>query len=132
MPATSGTSNYLTNILFMDYNTGFVTGYSGLVLETTNSGDSRFSLSVPISSDLFNITLSLSQEIFVYGTCSAVLYSNDNGSFWIQRNTMTANNLTGIKFLNNITGFSSGQNGTIIKTTDKGSTRIVLNTGTNV
>ena len=128
----SGTTNFLTSIVFTDINTGFVSGYLGTVLKTTTAGNSWQTQSVPTSQDLFYITNSSSQELYAVGVAGTILYSNDGGSFWFFRDSSAfTNNLTCIKFVNNLTGFTSGMNGTILKTTNKGISWAVQTSGTS-
>ncbi|MEO8513340.1 MAG: YCF48-related protein [Ignavibacteria bacterium] len=124
---SSGTTNILTNVFFVDANTGTAIGLSGTIRKTTNGGVSWVGQTVP-SNHLYGIHFINSSTGFLDG--DAVFYRTTNGgTTWSNPGGPVQLN-RGVYFTSNQTGFICCTGGLIFKTTDGGSTWVGLTSGT--
>ncbi|MEO8513435.1 MAG: YCF48-related protein [Ignavibacteria bacterium] len=122
---TSGTTNILNSGYFINVNTGFLCGYGGTVLKTTNGGTNWSSAgNIPIYS-LKSICFKDSQTGFACGEGQSdyiLIYTTNSGSSWqIKLNIPFNHAANNILFINAMTGFIAGK-GIPYKTTDGGNT----------
>lgn len=115
---------------FINDNTGFAVGQGGEIVKTTTSGQNWFN--IDFSTTPYRAITSLSNDdIIIAGINGTIIISNDLGLSWKYANSSTTNNLFGIEFINDNTGFSVGSYGTILKSTDSGENWFGINSPTN-
>ncbi len=123
----SGTTQTLTNILFVDANTGTAIGLSGVIRKTTNSGTNWFTQAVP-ADNLYGIYFLNSITGFISG--DGVFYKTTNGgNFWFDPGGPVRLH-RGIFFTDANTGYTCSGLGALDKTTNGGSVWIDLTSGT--
>lgn len=121
----------LTDIVFLDEDTGFVggaintmTNSDNLILRTTNGGISWNQVYSHSHNSTKNIYFFDSQKGFAVGTRfydNMILWTEDGGLSWHESNIpYSFSNLTSISFLENGEGFCIGNNGQILKSDDWG------------
>ncbi|MFZ4591536.1 MAG: YCF48-related protein [Ignavibacteria bacterium] len=109
----------INSIYFMDINTGFISGYDGRILKTTNAGINW------IYSNL-DLSLSVNQLSFINNSTGFVLtnkqiYKTTNmGVNWQSKLSITMDNLTSFSFPSNSLGYISSSAGLIYRTTNGG------------
>lgn len=124
---TSGTTNPLTNIFFVDANTGFAIGLSGTIRKTTNGGVNWFAQTVP-ADNLYGIFMLNSSTGFISG--DAVFYKTTNGgTTWVDPGGPVRLH-RGIFFVDVNTGYTCSGVGALDKTTNGGSVWTALTSGT--
>ena len=128
----------ISNILFVNDNTGFATGQTFVTnfapdfIKTVDGGANWTSLDVPVTSDerldaLFFLDTSTG---YVAGQTGKIYKTINGGTSWNILFDSTAE-LKDIVFLNVNTGFAVGSKGTILKTTDAGVTWTTKISGDN-
>jgi photosystem II stability/assembly factor-like uncharacterized protein len=79
---TSGTSNDLHDVQFIDSQTGWIAGDNGTILKTTNGGTTWSPLTSGLSQDLYAVFFINSSTGWVTGDGGKILKSTDGGSSW--------------------------------------------------
>ncbi len=124
---SSGTTNPLTNIFFVDANTGFAIGLSGTIRKTTNGGVNWFIQTVP-ADNLYGIFMLNATTGYISG--DAVFYRTTNGgTTWVDPGGPVRLH-RGIFFVNSNTGYTCSGVGALDKTTNGGSVWTALTSGT--
>jgi photosystem II stability/assembly factor-like uncharacterized protein len=126
----SGTTNVLTNVFFVDQNTGTVIGLSGTVRKTTNGGANWFSQTL-VNENLYNIFYVNSTTGFICGDGGYITRTTNGGTSWVTQSP-PVELYRGLFFFDASTGFACGSTGTIAKTTNGGANWISLNSGVTV
>ncbi|HMR00693.1 MAG TPA: T9SS type A sorting domain-containing protein, partial [Ignavibacteria bacterium] len=122
-------SNFLNDIYFVDINTGYAAGTNTRKLDkTTNSGLTWTLTNAPLTAP-GTLQCFGPDTIFVAGgpdyvnTYGASMSTN-GGLTWMGQYTPTFHSLIAIHMINSSTGFLSGNNGVVLKTTTSGFTEI--------
>lgn len=124
---TSGTTNRLTNIFFVDANTGFAIGLSGTIRKTTNGGLNWFAQTVP-ADNLYGIFMLNATTGYISG--DGVFYKTTNGgTTWVDPGGPVRLHRE-IYFVDVNTGYTCSGIGALDKTTNGGSVWTALNSGT--
>ena len=145
---TDGGSNWISqreksynfnSIYFVDESNGWAAGDSGIILHTTDGGN-NWEKQNQNDSLLFNSVYAIdTQNVFTAGLIvkgswlsigANILKTTNGGQTWENQMFDTLNRFNSIAFLNDSTGWVSGKNGVLLKTSDKGNnwTKIVLDT----
>lgn len=126
----SGTTNILTNVQFIDANTGYIVGISGTVRKTTNGGTNWSAISV-VPENLYNVFFVNSSTGYICGDGGYITKTTNGGSSWSTQSP-PVELYRGLFFNNDQTGYACGSTGTIAKTTNGGSQWTALNSGVTV
>lgn len=126
---TSGTSNNLNSVYFVDYQTGIAVGQSGTVLRTTNGGANWTGVSTPTSNHLFGVHFINSQTGWIVGDLGTVMKTTNGGINWVLQSSGTSVQLRSISFVSANTGFIVGWYGIFIRTTNGGTNWASFSTG---
>jgi photosystem II stability/assembly factor-like uncharacterized protein len=122
-------SNGLYSINFINDTIGWSSGYSGLLVKTTNSGLNWFLLSSNTTQNI-NCVKFVSVDI---GFCSTnggnILKTINGGNNWKLQNLGIFSPLYSISMVNPLTGWICGGNGNIYKTSNSGDNWILQNSG---
>jgi photosystem II stability/assembly factor-like uncharacterized protein len=104
--------------------TGYAVGESGTMLKTTDGGATWTGLRTGVAGQLLEVQVVSPELVVTGGGCSALLSSNGGASFTRLYFTSTkcSQQLTGFSFLSATTGYLLLQNGTVLSTTDGGTT----------
>ncbi len=129
---TSGTSDSLRCIKFINSLTGFIAGTNGTILKTTTGGIIWSKINPGIKYDFYSICIISDSVLFACGENGMILRSENSGNNWTTLSSGITTRLNSICFVNSNTGFASGFNGTVIKTTNSGNNWYALNTGTDI
>jgi hypothetical protein len=114
---TSGTSNDLFGVRFIDANNGLVVGEGGTILSTTNGGLAWMNQSSGTNANLYSVFYNSGNWIIV-GSEGTIIH---NGIF---QESGTSNDLFDVSFFDANNGWVVGGNGTILRTTNGGATFI--------
>ena len=116
---TVSSEKNLNSIYFTDNLNGFIAGSSGLILKTTNGGQSWSEVNINSKAD-FNSICFVNGRIFCSGEKGILLKWGFTLKSWDKINTNTNETLFYTKFINDNTGFICGSNGVILKSVDGG------------
>jgi photosystem II stability/assembly factor-like uncharacterized protein len=109
---------------------GFIVGSDGMMLKTTNAGDTWNSLPTGIS-DTLRATFFVNPNIgFIVGAHGTIRRTDNGGQTWTAQTSGVTNLLRSVFFISSNVGFVCGGGGVILKTTDGGNTWIPQSSGT--
>ena len=126
---TSGTSQWLFGIDFVNASTGWVVGDSGTILKSTTGGVTWVSQSSGTVQQLQAVDFLDASTGFAVGGCDGcadgvILKTTDGGLTWVRKDSGDA--LNSVQFVSSSTGWAVGSdinaNGLILNTTDGGET----------
>ena len=132
LPQPSGTSLTLLGVRFVDSQNGYAVGQSGLVLKTSDGGDSWVDVSIATPYPATSVYLADPSTVWVATgdpndseVSGAVWHTTDGGSHWTQQTLTSTRARFGLAFANPSVGWACGaHNGTLEfqATTNGGST----------
>jgi photosystem II stability/assembly factor-like uncharacterized protein len=114
----SGTNSSMNDVFFKDQNNGWIVGYGGIILVTTNGGTDWISVPSGTSNALFSVFF-IDTEI---GWCvgdETILKSTDGGMNWSSYPSGIYNTLYSVIFIDQNNGWIAGGN-TVFRTTNSG------------
>lgn len=111
---TTGVSENLKGITFINPSTGFAVGNNGMILKTTNSGSSWTS-TVAGTNHLNAVHFVSQTEGWIVGNNGTILHTTNAGQTWESYSSPTTQDLNDVNFKNPFIGYAVGTNGTIIK-----------------
>lgn len=107
-----GTREHLRSGSFSSPSTGYITGYGGTVLRTTNGGLTWLHCNTGISEEI-NAIRTIGNYVYICGANGLLCRSGDNGQTWTVINTGTNQTFYSISFANPNRGWAVGSGGTI-------------------
>ncbi len=119
---SSGTSNNLTSVHFIDENTGWAVGDLGTIRKTTNAGENWSNQSSGTNNLLLSVFFIDQNVGWICGGNGIIRKTTNGGTNWVSQTSGTTSWLRDIFFINENTGWAVGQEETILKTTNGGST----------
>ena len=126
---TSGTSNNLNAVYFVNPTTGVVVGQSGLILRTSNGGTNWGSVTSGTGAHLFGVYFINGNTGYVVGDVGVVLRTTNAGSTWSSQSSGVGYQLRSVSFTNTNTGYIAGWYGTFLRTTNGGTNWVSYSTG---
>lgn len=111
--------HHLSSIYFCDDNIGYVTCSNGIIIKTTNGGNTWAEQNSGALS-LSDIFFTNPETGYTVGNYGSILKTIDGGNTWQKQNSNTIHSLSAVFFCNADTGYVAGDSGTIMKTTDGG------------
>lgn len=130
IPLTNSGSENLTDIHFVNLNTGFICAQGGKIFKTTNAGITWNDLQINNFSSLNSIYFVNSNVGYCAGSSGKVFKTIDGGTTWINKPTGSTNSINAIKFYDENNGLAGCLSGKIFKTIDGGETWISEVSGT--
>jgi photosystem II stability/assembly factor-like uncharacterized protein len=126
---TSGTSNNLNAVYFVNPATGVVVAQSGMILRTTNGGTNWGSVPSGTGAHLFGVYFVTGSTGYAVGDVGVVLKTTNAGSSWSLQSSGVGYQLRSVSFINTNTGYIAGWYGTFLRTTNAGATWVSYATG---
>jgi hypothetical protein len=120
---STGTNDYLKGITFTDYNNGWVGAWEGKILRTTNGGTSWQTIYTPSSTDIYSICFINDNTGWAVTADVEVYMTTDGGDNWIEQYNDPSHLyavLTDIYVADSLNGYSVGNYGEIISTSNGG------------
>lgn len=79
---SSGTTQDLLSVDFINAGTGIIVGNSGMVLKTTNAGQSWLPVSTGFTNTFHAVQYIDNEKVIIAGSGGLILYSTDGGNNW--------------------------------------------------
>jgi len=118
---TSGTTENLDGLDFINAQVGIASGYHGTILKTTDGGDNWNSVMSPSNNIQWDVTFVTDSIVYITGQLGTLLYSNDQGDSWVQQNIGgTSDYIKAVDFLDVNRGYAAGFDGVLYQTSDGG------------
>lgn len=124
---SSGTSEYLQSVFFIDQNNGWIAGLMGVLLKTTDSG-TNWIIQNSGTTEGLNSVFFINQTVgWVVGSNGIIKKTTDSGNSWLTQYTNDSFVLKCVKFIDENIGWAvgfgyQGFNGITVKTTNGGVT----------
>ena len=124
----SGTQKLLLNLYFFNEELGWVCGYDGTILKTTNGGAEWISKNIGTLDDIHDIFFidSLKGWAVLYEFSpfrhGSIIHSTDGGNSWNVQLSVLDYTFHSIHFSDNNNGWVAGSNGIVYHTTNGGTT----------
>ena len=114
--------NAFVGVCFIDENTGWIVGLSGIILKTTDGGTNWNSQYSGTSAALRDVCFTDAMNGTAVGDNNTIIRTSNGGSSWVaQSSGITANYFWGVFFIDTNNGWIVGSNGgSILKTTNGG------------
>jgi len=119
---SSGTTETLYGVSFVDENTGWTVGYNGTVLHTTNGGDTWIPESSGTTYSLYDAAFTNNDNGWIVGEYGTILHTTDGGQNWILQQNVTTEYLSAVFFIDVYNGWIVGAQGILLHTIDGGIT----------
>jgi photosystem II stability/assembly factor-like uncharacterized protein len=120
----------LQSIMFVNSNTGWIVGYSGTILKSTNGGANWNAQNSNTDSDIHSIFFIDASTGWAAGSVGAICRTTNGGANWFSE--APGGFWFSIFFANANTGWAAGIMGAVIKTTDGGLNWFPQQSGTSV
>ncbi len=127
----SGTGVSLRDIRFANNSTGWIAGYNGTILKTTDGGINWLPQNTGTTYSLLSLFTIDGVNLWTVGTNGVVLKSTNGGTYWVSKSSGTSNNLSSIYFINSSLGWAGGDYD-MLKTTNGGDNWFTQTTGLNI
>jgi len=121
-PQTSGVSNIINNIHFVDANTGWFVGYNDMVRKTTDGGATWTAQSPGAGESLYGVSFVDANTGWVSGTYGALRKTVNGGASWTTQTPATGAHCWAVFGLNATTAWQVGSSGMAGRTTNGGTT----------
>jgi hypothetical protein len=118
---TTGTTNTLFGICFVDTSNGWAVGWTGKIVVTTNGGTTWSSQTSPVSRDLYAVHFRDPQHGWITGTQGTILATTNGGSTWQAQSSGTSNDLRSLDVYDGRWAWAVGSGGAILATVTGGS-----------
>jgi photosystem II stability/assembly factor-like uncharacterized protein len=128
---SSGVTDRLTRVQFLNENVGYISGLAGVILKTKDAGKTWVKQNSGITTAINSLNFVDENTGWAVGatsiigttTVSTILNTTDGGITWTKQTVSgTARALNSVKFIDKNTGWVVGANGTIYNTTNGGTT----------
>jgi photosystem II stability/assembly factor-like uncharacterized protein len=119
---SSGTTDTLRSVDFIDAQIGWAAGELGTILKTTNGGTTWIPQPAGTFKHLHSVHFVDAVTGWVVGDDGMIKKTSNGGATWTTQFSGTVNTLLSVHFVNSSTGWIVGNGGTILKTTNGGTT----------
>jgi len=126
----SNSNRELTDVSFIDENTGWISGWTGTILKTTDGGQTWNALpNVPPNNAYYSVDFTDAQNGWASAFSGKIIHTTDGGQTWVNQSSPTNYDLYSLFFINATTGWAAGglydlyiDDRIILNTTDGGNT----------
>ncbi|MCK5741962.1 MAG: hypothetical protein KAH48_07085 [Chlorobi bacterium] len=127
-----GTRNTTNDIFFIDKNTGWAVSSDGIVVHTTDGGDTWTEQYAGTNVRMTSLSFINKTTGWACGMDGTVIYTNDAGENWQDRCIEPLTDLRQVLFLNENDGWTVGEKGLIMRTHNGGKTWGKIASGTDI
>jgi len=118
----------LSDVYFVNSNTGWIVGDNGRIFMTVNGGTNWILKGSGTINSLYSIYFTNSQIGWIAGAGGTIVKTINGGTSWVSQSSGTTNSLYSICFINSLTGWiAAGKS--IIKTSNAGTNWIMFYVG---
>ncbi|MBZ0201861.1 MAG: T9SS type A sorting domain-containing protein [Ignavibacteria bacterium] len=117
---SSGTTEHMRSVFFVNDMTGWAVGYAGKILKTTNGGTNWISQTSPTANPLFSVFFVSTTVGWAVGAMGDIITTGNGGTSWTLQTTGITSALNSVHFISATTGWAAGEFMTILKTTNSG------------
>ncbi len=125
----SGTSENLEAVWFVDNQTGWVVGANGVILNTTNGGESWNAPVNLTNEDLKDVAFKSSMLGLIVGDNGAIFRTTNGGASWQKVSGGVSANLAAVSFGSDGYVYAAGRDGVILRSMDDGMNWSLLASG---
>jgi photosystem II stability/assembly factor-like uncharacterized protein len=104
----SGTNRFLTDVFFLDENTGWITGWTGTILHTTDGGQIWTDQNAPPLNSYNSIQFIDGQTGWAAGFDGRMARTTDGGTNWSSPTPISQYSISDLYFVNSDTGWTVG------------------------
>ena len=104
----SGVNNYLFDVHFINQSEGWISGNTGLILHSTDSGNSWDELEAPANNTYYSIYFTDAFNGWATGYGGKIINTSDGGQSWNMQTPASSEFLYDIYFLDEYTGWAVG------------------------
>ncbi len=104
----SGTNKFLTDVHFVDQNNGWISGWTGTILHTTDGGANWNPQDPPPNNAYQSVYFVDDLNGWACGYAGKMIHTTDGGNTWTDQQSGTDNYLFDLHFLNADTGWAAG------------------------
>jgi len=119
---SSGTSNDLFGVNFIDTTRGIVVGAKGTILSTINAGHEWHRVASGVEANLITVRYATRDTVYACGAQGVIMRSTSRGEQWELLESGTKANLFKIRFDNGLDGIISGEHNLTLETHNGGAT----------
>jgi len=130
-PLNSGTLTHFRSTHFINANTGWVSGYNGLILRTNNGGFSFTAQNSGTSNNLYSVYFVDENNGWALGEAGVIVHTSDGGNTWVLQTSGTTDWFYASFFIDTNIGWAVTNNGLILYTTDGGNNWVPQFSGTS-
>ncbi len=105
---TSGDSDFLTAVYFVDADFGWAAGSRNTILHTADGGDNWYAQDPPPSTNYRDIHFADRSTGWAVGSSGRISATADGGTTWAAQDSGTSYDLNGLHFIDNQTGWAVG------------------------
>ncbi len=116
---TSGTTNWINDVDFVNSKKGWAVGNDGIILHTTD-GSTWTAQTSNTSNHLYAVSFISSLRGWIVGAGGKILRTLDGGTTWTAQTSGITKDLHAVFFMDNNFGWIAGNTGTVIVTDDGG------------
>jgi photosystem II stability/assembly factor-like uncharacterized protein len=127
---TSGTTNTLHSVYFLDVQKGFAVGDAGTIRYTVNGGQNWIAINGVAAEDLHDVAFQTAAVGIIIGDNGRIYRSTNGGTVWVLQASGITNNLRTVTFGANNMVYAAGVDGVIIRSTNNGVNWSTVTTGT--
>ncbi len=111
---------HLTDVDFIDANTGWAVGANGLILHTTDGGRTWYTQQAPRNENLESVAFADTKIGYIVGQGGVILHTADGGDTWSRQDSGIQLNLSNVVAVGLNTAWAVGQKGAVLYTKDGG------------
>src|SRR5437016_3205604 len=123
--------NNLRGASFVDANNGTVVGEYGMIVRTTNGGNSWTIQTSGTTQTLWAVSFTDENHGTAVGEGGVIVRTTDGGAHWVPQPSGTTLQFRAVSFTDSNNGTAVGEGGTIVRTTDGGNTWGPQSSGTS-
>jgi len=105
----SGVNRELTGVSFIDENTGWISGWTGTILKTTDGGQTWDKLqNVPPNNAYYSVSFTDAMNGWATGYAGKIIHTTDGGETWTAQTSPVNTDLYDVYFINSQKGWIAG------------------------
>ncbi|MEJ2105621.1 MAG: YCF48-related protein [Ignavibacteriaceae bacterium] len=104
----SGVNRELTGVYFVDENNGWICGWTGTILHTTDGGQTWNPQTCPPTNAYYSVFFTDSQHGWATGYYGKLVHTSDGGQTWEIQPSPTTSDIYSVYFINSNEGWAAG------------------------